>query len=398
MPCVNLSVTLTRTGTVVGSCSFDVVLLRDNVAITTVTVVAAANGPYTFLYKDTAAVASHIYSAVVQPNSCGCTPGSVGSVSWSVGGGSCVSPVLASTGFSPIENQCGTTMSASLPVGASIAGPGVGAWANVSAVNVTVSDPGVMTISGGGGLSPSVAATFAAPGTDTATYTGISNQGCSPCVVVKRYVVSGRACSVTWSLSRTSFVANVDAPITYSATGIPAGCSFTLRPYIGTTPLTIGGFWPSVVLTSASPSFSTSNTWGPEYAGVNVNWKPDPSQAACMTCSISPSQVNLDITAGVPALPIGWTLTPGTISSGGGTVPVTIAATGIPAGCLVNFELTNQAGTIFGLVPLTDVAPSFTFGQPPGVPGTITVVPSPYQSSCLAGAVFTPASRIITVT
>ena len=392
MACVNITGNLTRTGSVVGNCTFSVEIRRDSVLLATVPVATVGNGITPYSYQDNNAGASHVYTATTLPSACGCgvgtssvnwgtvsgcttpsvvtkltatstainvpysgtivlanatsatvaglpagltasalvgntitvsgtptvsgtfaptvsatnacgtsTPSSItnavaGPLTVTPGAQTCVAPISADLGFSPIENQCGLQRDFTLPLGNPFPS-GQLQWSNTASVSVSVSHPSVMTIVGAGTLSPSISGTPTVIGVYTATFTGVSNQTCPNCTVLVRYTVTNGApvCNTNWSLSTAVFTVGTPTNQTYTATGIPAGCSLTLGAFVGNVP------WPSagagqatVVLTDVAPSVTYSQTWTPEYVGQDFNFRPINS-AACMTCNVAPTRIDFDV-------------------------------------------------------------------------------------------------------
>ncbi len=148
-------------------------------------------------------------------------------------------------------------------------------------------------------------------------------------------------------------------PVTYSATGIPAGLSFnpTTRVISG-TPTTAGTF--TVTLTAADAG-NPQQTVSRDYT-ITVN----PATLVLPDTSLATAQVGTSYTATIPA-------------ATGGTTPITYSASGVPAGLTFNpatRQITGtptQAGTFTVAVTATDA------GNPQQTATrnyTLTVVPA----------------------
>lgn len=126
--------------------------------------------------------------------------------------------------------------------------------------------------------------------------------GCTPSIAEQRRTVPPPDCVVSWNLSTLMFTAGVTGSQTYTATGIPAGCSLVLGAYNGAAPLLDGsGSHITVTLTAAAPSVTFPQTWGAANVGSDFNIRPLPVQASCLACVVQPSRVDFDVQAGATA-------------------------------------------------------------------------------------------------
>jgi len=81
MACVNITGSVSRTGSLTGACTLQVAIARDGVTIATVPIVTPGAGVFPYSYQDNAAVSNHTYTATVQAGACGCMVSSAG-VNW----------------------------------------------------------------------------------------------------------------------------------------------------------------------------------------------------------------------------------------------------------------------------------------------------------------------------
>ena len=102
-------------------------------------------------------------------------------------------------------------------------------------------------------------------------------------------------CATNWSLGTTTFQEGVAASQTYSATGIPAGCSLTLGFFIGNVPFDDAfGVQVTVTLTDVAPSSTVAQTWVAGTSGLDWNVRPV-TPAGCLPCA-TPGRIDFDVT------------------------------------------------------------------------------------------------------
>ena len=106
---------------------------------------------------------------------------------------------------------------------------------------------------------------------------------------------------MSWGLSTTSFVSDVSTSQTYSATGIPSGCTFMLGFWRGGAIYLVSGSQLTVTLSSGFPSSTVMQTWPASEVGQDWEVRPLPVQAPCLSaCGINPATIHFAITAGAP--------------------------------------------------------------------------------------------------
>ena len=180
-------------------------------------------------------------------------------------------------------------------------------------------------------------------------------------------------CVTSWLLSSTIFIRGVAKNQSYTATGIPAGCSLTLGAFIGNIPWPSAGSQSIVTLTPASPTFTYPQTWDAASIGQDFNFQPI-NLPPCMTCIVQPQRIDFDV-YDVPAPPpcdITFNVSNQTITAAGQTRVITVTG---PPGATVALKIVGVSNGIPVNVTTPYTLPGpFPFTTGPSLVGEVTNV------------------------
>lgn len=205
----------------------------------------------------------------------------------------CTAPVVPvairyNNGFSPAPAPCASSSGGTVEFGSYASYNFIVTGVLPAAVTVTGIPAGMSRVNGSSSIT--ISGTPSSLGSFTLN---LSSGACTQTLTVA--VVSG--CTFVFSMSPTTFVANVATPVTYNVSG-PAGCSIKMGIYKNGSPILNAGA-PLIFTLPTGATYST-NTWDSSYIGAVLEWRPVGPQPVCSAgsnCSYLPGSTILTVTA-----------------------------------------------------------------------------------------------------